>query len=217
MAFPESLCTGSIIQQYLPYLAWLVGKMEKSSLLVDVWCVIEGLFYILLKLHIQWLQLKDPLEASLSAAPMMSLKERAQLWNNICRDKETNLVEFISGWFFDVPLENISRYDVRDFLCWSLFEGRNQEHLTGDELEQRESFLEELEDRLSYHVYGQEEQQQQVVVIEEEQDKENDLDVAKKLTFDDDDEKPRRRPKKGKTLLQNRTTNICYTSTTTLH
>ena len=164
MAFPNSLYAS--IHNYLPHLAWLVRNMEKSSLLVEVWCIIEGIFYILLKLQIQWLQLKDPLEASLSAAPMMDLVERGLLWKRMMvmmlknqdsiEGESNNFSEFVSGWFFDAPLDAISRYDVRDFLCWSLFEGRNQEHLTGEELHQLGAFLEELEFRLSFQIYGEE-------------------------------------------------------------
>lgn len=195
MAFPDSLYAG--IQRYIPHLAWVVRNMQKSSLLVEVWCVIEGVFYILLKLQIQWLQLKDPLEASLSAAPMMNLTERALLWSRMMHDDETkNLEEFISGWFFDAPLDAISRYDVRDFLCWSLFEGRNQEHLTGEELQQLEGFLEELEDRLSYHIYGEAEDCDEISL--QEQDKENDSNPnVVRVTVPDNGEKRKRMPKQG--------------------
>ena len=39
-------------------------------------------------------------------------------------------VIFIRGWFFDHDLDSITRYDVMDFVSWSMFEGRNLEHLT---------------------------------------------------------------------------------------
>jgi hypothetical protein len=197
MAFPHSFYAG--MQHYIPQLAWIVSKMEKSSLIVEAWCVIEGIFYIMMKLHIKWLQMKDPLEASLSAAPMMDLKDRGLLWSRMMgtTSAETNLVDFISGWFFDSALENISRYDVRDFLCWSMFEGRNQEHLTGDELRQLEGFLEDLEVRLSYHLFGEATEEEESALEEDEPDKENgDLNrnsVSKRL-FDKTGE---RRPRQG--------------------
>jgi hypothetical protein len=203
--FPNSLY--ACIQRYLPLVASLVHNMDQSSSrLVEAWCVLEGMFYILLKIQIQWLQLKDPLEASLSAAPMMSLQERDVLWSRMMATMNgqasegatINISDFISGWFFDAPLEAISRYDVLDFLCWSLFEGRNQEHLTGYELEQLEGFLEKLEERLSYHLYGENEEEEEEV---EEEDK---LFSRQEITIHDlrRNSTKQRRPKKGKIIIK---------------
>ena len=64
-------------------------------------------------------------------------------------------VSFLSGWFFDTDLAEISNYDIRDFIAWSMFEGRHQEHLTSAELDQLEAFLAESEYRLSLHLYGE--------------------------------------------------------------
>lgn len=63
-------------------------------------------------------------------------------------------VGFITGWFFDEPIESISKYDVRDFIVWSMFESRNQEHLTLQELDQLEDFVDEIEWRISLQLYG---------------------------------------------------------------
>ena len=57
---------------------------------------------------------------------MLETRERAELWELIM-DSEEECSEFISGWFFGEKLENLTRYDVMDFLTWSLFEGRNME------------------------------------------------------------------------------------------
>ena len=70
-------------------------------------------------------------------------------------DTEDSFAEFLSGWFFDVPVDTISRYDVRDFLAWSMFEGRHQEHLTIWEVKQLESFCYELEYFISLELYGE--------------------------------------------------------------
>lgn len=56
-SFPDTINHG--ILAYLP----------QSFLFVEIWIVIEALFYVYLKLRIRQLQCKDPLEASLSAAP----------------------------------------------------------------------------------------------------------------------------------------------------
>jgi hypothetical protein len=62
---------------------------------------------------------------------------------------------WITGWFLDHPtIESISRYDIFDFLCWAMFDGRNQEHLTTQELQDLEGFVEDLEYRISIHLYG---------------------------------------------------------------
>ena len=152
MSFPQSIYSG--IQAYLPWLAAVVATMDQSSLVVEAWCVIEALFFVGLKLQIRYLQLRDPLEASLSSSPMMDLADRQILWGRMMESESKNPVEFISGWFFDEPLEKISKYDVRDFITWSMFEGRNQEHLTGEEMQQVDEFVEDLEYRLSVHLHG---------------------------------------------------------------
>jgi hypothetical protein len=189
MAFPGSLYAG--IQHYIPQLAWVVSKMEKSSLVVEVWCIIEGIFYITMKLRLQWLNMKDPLEASLSSAPMMELDERQLLWKRMMDVEQDDIIHFLSGWFFDSPIESMSRYDVCDFLCWSMFEGRNQEHLTGQELEQLESFLDQVEELVSYQLYGEATDDAEEGEFERE-----DTDSLKKELFSS--EKIKRRPKKGK-------------------
>ncbi len=47
----------------------------------------------------------------------------------------------IRGWFFEVPLEDITRYNMLDFFVWCMFEGRNQEHLTIGEVRQLNWFV----------------------------------------------------------------------------
>jgi hypothetical protein len=96
----------------------------------------------------------DPLERSLSAAPMLTLSERRSLWKSMMEAEAEDPVGFITGWFFDEPIESISKYDVRDFFVWSMFESRNQEHLTLQELDQREDFVDEIEWRISLQLFG---------------------------------------------------------------
>mmetsp|Transcript_19693 Transcript_19693/g.29219 ORF Transcript_19693/g.29219 Transcript_19693/m.29219 type:complete len:793 (+) Transcript_19693:2-2380(+) len=182
VAFPHSLYSG--IQRYIPHLAWVVSKMERSSMLVEVWCIIEGIFYIIMKLRIQWLQTIDPLETSLSAAPMMDRGQRAELWSNMMEMESP--IDLVSGWFFDMPIEDISRYDIRDWICWSMFEGRNLEHLTSQELNQLEAFVESLEKKISYELYGE--------VVEEEE--RHDLRSDDQEPFGTDDSKRSRKKSK---------------------
>lgn len=131
-------------------------RQERSytRVFIETWCWLEALCYIFMKLHIKWLQMKDPLEASLSSAPLMSTSDRATLWKRMMEDVAVDPVSFLSGWFFDEDIHEISNYDIRDFIAWSMFEGRNQEHLTAEELDQLEDFLAEAEYRLSLHLYG---------------------------------------------------------------
>lgn len=151
--FPETVY--QTLQHYVPWLARLADHMNNASRIMDVWCVIEALFFIACKMKIWYLQRKDPLEASLSAAPMMDHEDRKLLWDRIIETEQDDPIKFISGWFFDQPIERISRYDVYDFLCWSMFDGRNQEHLTTEELHDLEVFLEDLEYQISLQVYGE--------------------------------------------------------------
>lgn len=143
-----------LLQHYAPWLAHTVTAMNQVSRWVEIWCCLEAFFYIGLKLHIKWLQTRDPLEASLSAAPMMELPNRLILWDRMMECEAADPVSFLRGWFFEQPVENISKYDVRDFIAWSMFEGRHQEHLTEAEQRQLERFVEEVEHRFSLHLYG---------------------------------------------------------------
>lgn len=153
--FPATLYVP--LQLYAPWLATTVEALQHVSRWVEIWCCLEGLFYIGLKLYIRYLQTLDPLEASLSAAPMMDLMDRVVLWQRMMDCEENDPVSFIRGWFFDQKLEVITKYDVRDFLAWSLFEGRQLEHLTEAELRQLERFVEEFEHRLSLFLHGEQE------------------------------------------------------------
>ena len=143
------------IDYYFPRFAFLMDRIHNSSTpFLDSWAILEATFYIFLIIKLQWLQYKCPLEASLSSAPLLELQERQLLWNRIMKCEKDDPISFITGWFFDESLENISRYDVRDFIAWSMFDGRNQEHLTSDEVRQLSSFMNEIEKRIALHLYG---------------------------------------------------------------
>jgi len=155
--FPETI--QQPLQHYVPFLANVLSLMKSyyGFRLVDVWCVIEALFFIACKLKIRYLNGKDPLEASLTAAPMLDPDERKALWDRMMEvDSDP---AWITGWFLDHPsIESISRYDIFDFLCWAMFDGRNQEHLTTQEFQDLEGFVEDLEYRISLHLYGAKEE-----------------------------------------------------------
>ena len=154
-AFPTPVY--SFIAVYIPYLSHTIDKMKKSSAIVEIWVFVETIFYIMSKLHATYLQYKDPLEASLSAAPILEIKERAHLWDLMMKQIMLDCpVSFIREWFFNEPLENITSHDILDFCAWCMFEGRNQEHLTKEELRQLGSFVEELEWRISLYLHGEE-------------------------------------------------------------
>ena len=145
---------GDFLHRYLPWLYALQHLMRSSSVYVEVWCAIEALFFLLSRLHISYLQTRDPLEASLSAAPIMTLRQRQQLWDCLVEAEARDPVGHLQGWFF-APWEHISADDVRDFVAWSMFEGRHQEHLTSVELTQLEDFLRDLQLRISLQLYGE--------------------------------------------------------------
>jgi hypothetical protein len=172
--FPESV--QQPLEHYVPFLARLANHMNSSSKVMEVWCVIEAMFFILIQCKIQYLQSRDPLEASLSAAPMLDPADRKVLWDRMLDAEQEDPISFLSGWFFDMPIENISRYDVFDFVCWSMFDGRNQEHLTLGEEKELEEFVDDLEIVISLHLYG---------AVEGEQGVD---DIGLNLEDDDDDD-----------------------------
>jgi len=151
--FPETI--QKPLDEYLPFLARLTTMMKSyyGCRLVDIWCIIEAVFFIYCKFKIRYLQSKDPLEACLSAAPMLDPEERKVLWEHIMAvESEPSWLE---DWFLDKPsIESITLYDIYDFICWAMFDGRNQEHLTTDELNDLEGFVEDLEYRTSLQLYG---------------------------------------------------------------
>lgn len=160
----------SLLEYY--YLPSLVGTVvnymqQKSWRIVEYWCWLEAVFYILMKVKIKLLQMKDPLEASLSAAPLLELEERAILWRRMMESEVEDPLGFLTGWFFDCNIESITKYDVRDFCAWCMFEGRHQEHLTTDELRQLEEFVEEAEQRISLQLYGEAEDVDEVEEVDE--------------------------------------------------
>ena len=151
--FPETVQKPLAI--YFPFLARVTTMMKSyyGCRFVDIWCMIEAAFFIFCKLKIRYLQSKDPLEACLSAAPMLDPEERKALWEHImAAESEPSWLE---EWFLDRPsIESIRLYDIYDFVCWAMFDGRNQEHLTTDELNDLEGYVDDLEYRISLQLYG---------------------------------------------------------------
>ncbi len=96
----------------------------------------------------------DTLELSLQSAPMLEIGERAELWELMIDSEDGECSKFISGWFFWEKLENLTRYDILDFLTWSLFEGCNIEHLTQEETNQLRGFVTDLEYMISIKLHG---------------------------------------------------------------
>ena len=162
---------------YLPTLSSIIAKMQKSSIIMEIWVVLEAMFYVAQKSHIQYLQYKDPLESSLLAAPILTVESREQLFKNVMKHiTSDDPVSFIRGWFFDEKLENITRYDISDFLAWCMFEGRNQEHLTDREIGQLQNMMKELEYCLSVHLFGVD------MEADENKEKERKRAISKKLS-----------------------------------
>lgn len=142
-----------LAEEYLPWLGKIIQyyMIARSPKIVEIWCIVEAVFYFGSKIHIYWLQSLDPLEASFSASPMMKEEDRQVLWNRICETEKSNPTEFIRGWFFEQPIDKITKNDVRNFIAWCMFEGRNQEHLTSDEFKQSENFIFHLEEIITQY------------------------------------------------------------------
>jgi len=184
--FPETI--QEPLDLHLPFLGRLTTMMKSyyGCRLVDIWCIIEAVFFIYCKIKIRYLQSKDPLEACLSAAPMLDPGERKALWDHMMA-VESDL-SWLSGWFLDKPsIDSISLYDINDFFCWAMFDGRNQEHLTTDELNDLEGFIEETEYRISIQMYGvidEEESGNKMPCAESKERTSGDF-TEKALSFDD--------------------------------
>ena len=152
----------AVVQVYLPPLAYVLRGMAAVSWVVEAWCVIEALFYVALKIHFRWLQTRDTLEASLSAAPLMDLTSRRVLWQRMMETEAADTAAWIRGWMLDAnlqaaaltELQQVNVADISGFVCWSMFEGRRTEHLTTAEAAQLKSFLTEIQERLSLQFYG---------------------------------------------------------------
>jgi hypothetical protein len=157
-SFPRTMLEGYFMTNYFQVGVWMARSMTSSSFAVEVWAVIEGLFYVILFLHRKYLNSLDTLELSLQSAPMLEIGERAELWELMMDSEDGECSKFISGWFFGEKLENLTRYDIMDFLAWSLFEGRNLEHLTQEETHQLRGFVTDLEYKISIELYGVEEE-----------------------------------------------------------
>jgi len=164
------------ISNYLPTAYLVIINMQKSSKAVEVWVVIEAIFFLLQQFHIRYLQYKNPLEASLSAAPISSISSREELWNQMMENimSGEGPIAFIRGWFFDEKFEDITRYDICDWITWSMFEGRKQEHLVEEEIRQLQRYLQQLEWSISVHLFGIEDEQ---IEISEHSSRENSVAV----------------------------------------
>lgn len=141
------------MKTYLSYGIVIARTMRSSSLAVEVWAIVEGVFFVCLFLHRLWLNSLDTLELSLRCAPMLEASERAELWR-LMVDDEKECVDFIQGWFCGEKITDLTRYDVSDFMTWSMFEGRNLEHLTNEEHAQLRGFVDDLEYKISIELYG---------------------------------------------------------------
>jgi hypothetical protein len=153
-SFPRTMLESHFMTNYFSVGVWMARSMTSSSFAVEVWAVIEGIFYVILFLHRKYLNSLDTLELSLQSAPMLEIGERAELWELMMGSEDGECSRFITGWFFGEKLENLTRYDIMDFLTWSLFEGRNIEHLTQEETNQLRGFIADLEYKISIELYG---------------------------------------------------------------
>jgi len=131
-----------------------VGMVKLSTFMNSVpniyhiWSFLELVFWLVLKTKKNILSAYDPLQMSLSSAPLMPSSSRSLLFSRIL-DSTEDVEGFIKGWFFDVDTSNVGRYDVMDWCSWSLFEGRNQEHLTKDEIVTLKGMVDEIEKRIA--------------------------------------------------------------------
>jgi len=141
--------TLTYLTNFSPILANFFHYLSLVPSSVNLYSFLECVFYLFLTIKFRIFSNKDPLEMSLAASPMLTRAARWTLFNNILDAEKDDPIPFIRGWFFDANIADISRYDVLDYLCWALYEGRNQEHLTVDEAGDLTQMLAKLEDCIS--------------------------------------------------------------------
>ncbi|OQO01217.1 hypothetical protein B0A48_13460 [Cryoendolithus antarcticus] len=101
----------------------------------------ETLFYLLV-----YLPLKSRLQAPATHPLAYGLKERNLLFARIL-GSVTDVRRYLSGWFYGVPVEEISRQRVKDFVAWSLLNAR-YEGLTTEVKGEIDGYVDELQERL---------------------------------------------------------------------
>ncbi|OQN97002.1 hypothetical protein B0A48_16976 [Cryoendolithus antarcticus] len=110
-------------------------------LVVGIYPFAESLFYLL-----AYLPLRSRLQAPATHPVAHGHKERNLLFALIL-GSVTDVRRYLSGWFYGVPVEEISRQGVRDFVAWSLL-NEHYEGLTSDLEAEIEGYVDELQGRL---------------------------------------------------------------------
>ena len=103
----------SLTHPWSSALSSLLNRFLETSLNVpwylNLVSATEVLFYTFQLLKHNTLQNLDPLTMCLKASPMMEEGERWELFERVLDAEEDGVVEFVRGWFFDSPVEDISR------------------------------------------------------------------------------------------------------------
>lgn len=98
------------------------------------YCVAETLFFLF------YLWYRTFLQREAVHPPLLSKDERKQLFDHV-RAEIHDPGKFLSGWFRGARVEDIGREDVKEFLGWVFWEGRN----TREDDEEMEGITEEVE------------------------------------------------------------------------
>ncbi|KAH8674283.1 hypothetical protein BX600DRAFT_378444 [Xylariales sp. PMI_506] len=128
-------------------LGGVVAIAHPISIFIEIIGLIELLFLLLFFLpYRSFLQKWQPYKP-----PPLSPPERARLFA-----KALSLVPdgelFVRKWMLNVPLEEVRRENVKDWLMWALFERDSSGGYVGAEVDaELEQYLEEIEERLGLH------------------------------------------------------------------
>ena len=101
------------------YFPWVVGALWTLLLTgasnfsafpaVIIGCI-EIAFFVYNKLLAQ--------SANTPALPETMSRDLMELWDNCLQYSPDGPADFLSGWFYDAPLEAITKQDLQDFLAW---------------------------------------------------------------------------------------------------
>ena len=102
------------------YTAWTIGRTWPTVPAITgfrVWCAAETAFFLF------FLGYRVHLQREAVHPPLRSKKDRKALFAKVRREVH-DPDKFMSGWFRGAKPEDIGREDLKEFLSWTLWDGR---------------------------------------------------------------------------------------------
>lgn len=129
-------------------LEWLCTKLHDAPQWLLWLLVAEATFYLAMKVKLAYLQSVDPQIAYLKAANIMTLSQRQVLWDRVMKAEADTMTEYFQTWFFGTSMDRVTVHELQNFISWCYFDGRNQEHLSEEEIQQLDKFISDAMTRM---------------------------------------------------------------------